>query len=475
MYLEHFGLLRLPFTIAPDPDLLFPSKNHQEALAHLHYALTGHGGLVCLTGEVGTGKTTLCRAFLADLPKGVRSAYIFNPQLSPVELLQAIAEEFGIATNNSQSQRELYNLLNQTLLEGYAKGERFICVIDEAQTMPASLLEQVRLLTNLETNHEKLLTLILVGQPELQQVLANHNLRQLNQRITARFHLSHLSWQDCVQYINYRCEKSGAKRNLFSTAAMWRLWRASKGIPRILNTLADRALLGAYALNKHRVGWTLVRGAQAEVLPKYHPQTNLFWPVSLVALLLTFSVFFLKDLKELSLPWLSSTEDLPVLALSQQLQLGEYKDCTHLQEGNWSCMWLDWPLSQLKQLNTPVMVQVNTGEKLQWQLLSSLGANVAYTKQALLLWQGPSAYHGQLVRPNEVSHIVPWVRQQLNFNDRQGWQRIGSNSQSVGPDPNFYDALLAFEVERFQRQHNLTPDRILGQQTLLMLWLKERG
>src|SRR5690554_5788555 len=349
MYLEHFGLQRLPFTIAPDPDLLFPSKNHQEALAHLHYALTGHDGLVCLTGEVGTGKTTLCRAFLADLPKGVRSAYIFNPQLSPVELLQAIAEEFGIATNNSQSQRELYNLLNQTLLEGYAKGERFICVIDEAQTMPASLLEQVRLLTNLETNHEKLLTLILVGQPELQQVLANHNLRQLNQRITARFHLSHLSWQDCVQYINYRCEKSGAKRNLFSTAAMWRLWRASKGIPRILNTLADRALLGAYALNKQTVGWSLVRGAQAEVMPQYKSRSNKFWPLGFASLLLVFLVFLFKDVKDYGFNWLSNTEELPVLVLSQKLGLGEYKSCTQLQQGNWSCLWLDWPLSQLKQ------------------------------------------------------------------------------------------------------------------------------
>lgn len=474
MYLEHFGLQRLPFTIAPDPDLLFPSKNHQEALAHLHYALTGHGGLVCLTGEVGTGKTTLCRAFLSDLPKGIRSAYIFNPQLSPVELLQAIAEEFGVATNNSQSQRELYNLLNQTLLEGYAKGERFICVIDEAQTMPASLLEQVRLLTNLETNHEKLLTLILVGQPELQQILAKHNLRQLNQRITARFHLSHLSWQDCVQYINYRCKKSGAQRNLFSTAAMWRLWRASKGIPRILNTLADRALLGAYALNKQTVGWSLVRGAQSEVLPRHYSKLNAFWPVSFVMLLLVFSTFMLKDFTEISIPWFESSEDLPVLTLSQQLQLGQYKSCAQLQEGSWSCLWLDWPLSQLKQLNIPVMVQVNTGEKLQWQSLETLGPNVAYTKQALLLWQGPSAYNGLIIRPNEISNVVPWVRQQLNFNDRQDWQRIGSNNQSVEPNPDYYDALLAFEVEKFQRQNNLTPDRILGQQTLLMLWLKGR-
>src|SRR5690554_360782 len=160
--------------------------------------------------------------------------------------------------------------------------------------MPAPLLEQVRLLTNLETNHEKLLTLILVGQPELQQLLAQHNLRQLNQRITARFHLSHLSWQDCVQYLDFRCRKSGAQRSLFSRLAMWRLWRASKGIPRVLNTLSDRALLGAYALGKDRVNLSLVRGAQAEVLPKLSRMPNKFWPVAFMSVLLLITAGLLK-------------------------------------------------------------------------------------------------------------------------------------------------------------------------------------
>lgn len=477
MYLEHFGLQRLPFTIAPDPDLLFPSKNHQEALAHLHYALSGHGGLVCLTGEVGTGKTTLCRAFLADLPQDIRSAYVFNPQLTPVELLQSIAQEFGIDTGQTQSQRALYNLLNQALLDGYAKGERFICVIDEAQTMPAPLLEQIRLLTNLETNHEKLLTLILVGQPELQTLLAQHRLRQLNQRITARFHLPHLSWQDSVQYIQYRCQQSGASGPLFSRFAMWRLWRASKGIPRVLNTLADRALLGAYALNKHKVGGALVRGAKAEVQPSRSKNRPVLWSVLAVLLLLISSTLFLQDKSEPylssfpSFSWFGQGQDSPVLALSQQLQLGEYKSCTHLQEGHWHCLWLDWPLAQLRQLNTPVMVQVNTGAELVWQPLESLGAHVAYNQQALLLWQSPDGYNGQLVRPNEVSSVVSWVREQLSFNDRQHWQRFGANNENAELNPDFYDALLAYEVERFQRQHNLTPDRILGEKTLLMLWL----
>lgn len=472
MYLEHFGLERLPFTIAPDPDLLFPSKNHQEALAHLHYALTGHGGLVCLTGEVGTGKTTLCRTFLADLPKDIRSAYIFNPQLSPVELLQAIAEEFGIDTRHTNSQRELYNLLNQALLSGYAKGERFICVIDEAQTMPAPLLEQIRLLTNLETNHEKLLTLILVGQPELQKLLAQHNLRQLNQRITARFHLSHLSWQDCVQYLDFRCRKSGAQRSLFSRLAMWRLWRASKGIPRVLNTLSDRALLGAYALGKDRVNLSLVRGAQAEVLPKLSRMPNKFWPVAFMSVLLLITAGLLKENK---LPWFHQAQQRPVLALSQQLDLGKYKDCTELEQTGWRCMWLDWSPAQLKQLNTPVMLQVEIENKVSWVPLSEYNLSGRYNNRALLLWQGPKTYDGQLVRPNESSRLVAWVREQLNYTDTHNWRRISADNQDVGINPEYYDALLAYEVEQFQRKYNLTPDRILGQQTLLMLWLKGNG
>ena len=469
MYLEHFGLNRLPFTIAPDPDLLFPSRNHQEALAHLNYALTSHGGLVCLTGEVGTGKTTLCRAFLSDLPKGVESAYIFNPQLSPVELLQAIAEEFGIETKHTNSQRELYNLLNHALLEGYAKGQRFICVIDEAQTMPAPLLEQVRLLTNLETNHEKLLTLILVGQPELQQLLAHHNLRQLNQRITARFHLSHLSWSDCVQYINYRCRKSGAQRNLFTPLAMWRLWRASKGIPRILNTLADRALLGAYALGKNRVGWSLVRGAQREVLPKIHNKKSQYRFLYLLALLLV-PLYFYKD--AILFAWPYKQTEQPVVALSTVMGLEGHTSCEALSDTGWSCLWLDWPLTQLRQLGTAVMVQVNTGEQLEWRLLDDVTPNVAYSKQALVLWQGPADYNGQLIKPNDESTVVSWVRERLNNEGVQGWRHISAEGNRVQQNLNYYDALLAYDVERFQRRNNLVPDRILGQQTLLMLWLK---
>ena len=201
MYLEHFGLTRFPFSIAPDPDFLFPTQGHQEALAHLHYAFTGMSGLMCLTGEVGTGKTTLCRTFMNAAPESVHIAYIFNPQLSPVELLQAICDELGLSYPADASLKSLYQILNHRLLELYSQGDKVICVIDEAQVMPAPLLEQIRLLTNLETSKEKLLSLILVGQPELNELLQRHDLRQLNQRITARFHLKHLTVAEARDYL----------------------------------------------------------------------------------------------------------------------------------------------------------------------------------------------------------------------------------------------------------------------------------
>lgn len=265
MYLDHFGLARFPFTIAPDPDFLFPSEGHQEAMAHLQYALTGHGGLICLTGEVGTGKTTLCRAFLSESNDNLKTAYLFNPQLSPRELLQSLCDELGLSYTADASQKDLYAILNQALLEWYAEGRKVICVIDEAQAMPIPLLEQVRLLTNLETDQEKLMTLILVGQPELNGLLESYQLRQLNQRITARYHLKHLSLIDTQAYLKHRLARAGCDRQLFVQQASRVIWHESGGVPRLINSMADRALLGAYANGLNEVSAVIARQACAEV------------------------------------------------------------------------------------------------------------------------------------------------------------------------------------------------------------------
>ncbi len=480
MYLEHFGFHRLPFTIAPDPELLFPSHGHQEALAHLNYALTGHGGLVCLTGEVGTGKTTLCRAFLGGLPSNVRSAYLFNPNVSATELLHSLCDEFSVPVPAGASLRDLYHLLNHELLKGYAAGQRFICVIDEAQSMPVPLLEQVRLLTNLETNKEKLLTLILVGQPELRELLARYDLRQLSQRITARYHLRHLGLPETRAYLNFRCRQAGVERPLFSAAAIWHLWRSSGGIPRLLNTLADRALLGAYALGRQRVGVALVRGAQREILPP----SRWFRSGWLALALLLLVVWLLPRPENLHLPdWrgFSMSSDFtapiisgPVALLTQALSLTPQDDCRELAVSGWQCLWLDWPVSRLQALPLPVAIQVAEPAGLQWRLLSDVSPLQRTAGPALVLWQGPADYRQQLIRPGQRDEVVGWVRTRLQQEWPEEWQVIGPQGQANRPDPAFYDPLLAQAVEAFQRQNDLSADRVLGPQTLMMLWLKER-
>lgn len=467
MYLEHFGFYRLPFTIAPDPEFLYPSQGHQEALAHLHYALTNHGGLIALTGEVGTGKTTLCRAFLNNTPDDVRTAYLFNLHLSPTELLQNLCDEFGITYDAQYSLRELYRCLNQALLEGYARGERFICVIDEAQNMPPPLLEQVRLLTNLETDKEKLLTLILVGQPELRSVLARHDLRQLNQRITARYHLKQLDRFEVVSYVQYRCEQAGCHASLFSGAALKRLWHASHGIPRLINSLADRALLGAYAKGMTRVSSALVRGAEREILGQAVKPGRLSAIASCVSRWLALPLLLAAVLYAgLSLwRWYEHAQS-PAAQLAKEWGLPA-QDCAGLSLYGYDCLWVDWPLSEVQRLQQPKLLRTQTSEGLRWR--ATLTPQERYAGQALVIWQPPVGYSNQLVRPGQRGEIVPWVRQQLGMEWGSQWQVIAPSGQSQSLDEQLYDSLLAQEIERFQREQGLRADRILGPRTLLLL------
>lgn len=268
MYAQHFQFAELPFSIAPDPRYLYLSDQHREALGHLLYGILVGGGFVVLTGEVGTGKTTLCRCLVEQLPEDVDLALIFNPRLNPRELLAAICDELHVAyPEKGTSLKTLIDRLNRHLLETHARGRRTIVLIDEAQNLRFDVLEQIRLLTNLETNRDKLLQIILVGQPELNDLLARQNLRQLAQRITARFHLPPLSRSETEAYIAHRLAVSGVRTPLFSRAAMGTIHRCAGGIPRLVNLLCDRALLGAYARDKHKVDASVVRKAAREVLP----------------------------------------------------------------------------------------------------------------------------------------------------------------------------------------------------------------
>jgi general secretion pathway protein A len=290
MYASYFGLRSEPFSIAPDPHYLFMSERHREALAHLLYGFGAGGGFVLLTGEIGTGKTTLCRLFLEQIPPNCNVAYIFNPKLTVPELLQSICEEFRIAVpqETSPTVKVYVDRLNEFLLQAHAAGRNNVLIIDEAQNLSAEVLEQLRLLTNLETRERKLLQIILIGQPELRQMLARPELEQLAQRVIARFHLDALTPAETHQYIRHRMDVAGLERPFpFESRALRRIHEVSRGVPRRINLLCDRALLGAFATSRATVDKRTVSLAAQEVFGVHgqarplQPRRALVWGLGL--------------------------------------------------------------------------------------------------------------------------------------------------------------------------------------------------
>ncbi len=270
MYLQYFGLNEAPFSITPDPRFVFLSARHEDALAHLKYGITegGGGGFVQLTGEVGTGKTTLSRCLLEDLPEHLSVALILNPRLPPLELLEAICEELKVSTRAARgSQKKLVDRLNKYLLKAHGEGRNVVLMIDEAQNLSPEALEQVRLLTNLETATKKLLQIVLLGQPELRGLLARADLRQLAQRITARFHLTAMDGPETADYLGHRLQVAGSLENLFSHSACRAVHRHTGGVPRLINIVAERSLVATYAAGERRVSPKLVNLAAREVMP----------------------------------------------------------------------------------------------------------------------------------------------------------------------------------------------------------------
>ena len=278
MYQAFFGLTEPPFAITPDPRYLFASARHAEALAHLVYGVSEAGGFIQLTGEVGTGKTTLVRSLLAREPSGVEIALILNPRVTVPEFLLTICEELGVAVPEASrsSVKSLVDALSAHLLAAHAAGRRVAVIIDEAHLLERDVLEQVRLLTNLETATRKLLQVILIGQPELRELLAREDLRQVAQRITGRHHLEPLSREETAAYVRHRLRVAGATREIFTPAALRELHRRSGGLPRLVNVVADRALLGAFARDRHEVSAALVRAAAAEVAGE--AESGRLWP-----------------------------------------------------------------------------------------------------------------------------------------------------------------------------------------------------
>ncbi|HEY9163943.1 MAG TPA: AAA family ATPase, partial [Magnetovibrio sp.] len=267
LYQDHFGIRENPFSIIPDPHYLYMSQRHQEALAHLLYGISESGGFVLLTGEVGTGKTTICRALIEQLPDTVDLALILNPRLTEAELMAAICDEMRIPYPlGTKSLKDFFDFMNRHLLSAHARGRNPVLMIDEAQNLSPEVLELVRMLTNLETSEKKLLQIILVGQPELNHILAQEQHRQTAQRITARYHLMPLGLVETRNYIHHRLNVAGLDGHVFPANAVKAVHKAARGIPRLINSICDRALLAAYVEGRRQVTPKLARIAAAEVL-----------------------------------------------------------------------------------------------------------------------------------------------------------------------------------------------------------------
>jgi len=314
MYTSFFGLAEKPFAITPDPRYLYLSERHAEALAHLLYGINESGGFIQLTGEVGTGKTTVVRTLLSRVPHHADVAVILNPRITPVEFLLTICEELGLAIAEGQrdSVKEMVDALNRRLLSAHAEGRRIIVLVDEAQNLSFDVLEQVRLLTNLETPTQKLLQIILIGQPELRELLDRTDLRQLAQRITGRYHLKPLSREETKGYVRHRLRVAGATAEIFTPGALVELHRLSLGIPRVINVACDRALLGAYTQETKKINASLVRRAAGEVYGRRFFPTWLGWVVGSMSVAALAATLFLG--------WQFWRHQSPVLSASRAIK-----------------------------------------------------------------------------------------------------------------------------------------------------------
>ncbi|WIO73179.1 AAA family ATPase [Porticoccaceae bacterium LTM1] len=294
MYYEsYFKLKEPPFSISPDPRYLYLTQSHREALAHLLYGVSSNGGFVLLTGEIGAGKTTVCRCLLGQLPEHTDVAYVLNSKLSTLEFMAAICDELGVQYDENASLKKLVDHIYHHLLKSHGAGRNTVLMVDEAQNLDLSLIEQLRLLTNLETNQKKLLQIILVGQPELREKLALPGMRQMAQRITARFHLGPLRKKDIRDYVHHRLKVAGGKNELFSRECYSKLWQYTKGVPRLINVICDRALLGVFVGQGNLATGNTIERAASEVLGTKAVKPNHIarWGWSIAALLLVAGAF----------------------------------------------------------------------------------------------------------------------------------------------------------------------------------------
>jgi general secretion pathway protein A len=506
MYLDHYGLKETPFSITPDPRFVFLSDRHRDALAHLIYGISqgGGGGFVQLTGEVGTGKTTLSRLLLEQLPENTRVALVLNPRLDPVELLEAICHELHLDTTNVRgSIRGLVDTLNRYLLEAHAQHLKVVLILDEAQQLSVDALEQVRLLTNLETATDKLLQIVLLGQPELRDLLERPDLRQLAQRITARFHLTPLNEIETAEYVKHRLAVAGLARSPFTERGLAALHRRSGGVPRLINVIGERALLAGYARDLDHLDARAVNSAADELLParsRWAP-----WPgrrnalaiaaACLAAVAIAVPVFRNVDPSTLSptaaiatapppgpqQPTLASLlatghdDTAAATALLARWQgepaLGQrIDDCPFLLDTNHLyCVRTRGTFAQLKLLDRPVLLFVPVARHPAWIGLLSLddesatvnvGGNQAVVTRAELdaLWPGEYLALMRLpaaVEPARGANLPAWALQALSHFE---------SNRSLPPlsDPDD-------RVRRLQQMYGLRADALVGPETWWVL------
>ncbi len=511
MYQSYFGLAEEPFSIAPDPRYLYMSQRHQEALAHLLYGVNAGGGFVLLTGEVGAGKTTVCRCLLEQIPESCDVAYIFNPKLTVEELLSTICAEFGITCPPGNTSVKVYiDCINAYLLDAHARGRHTVLIIDEAQNLSADVLEQLRLLTNLETNQRKLLQIILLGQPELAAMLARPELRQLAQRIIARYHLGPLGKQEVAAYVQHRLVVAGAERLLFPVALTGQLYRLSGGIPRIINVLCDRALLGTYAQGRERVDRATLKQAAREVFHNPAAQPRSMMRPLLAALLLASTVLAaamyqsLVQTRPQAKPEIQAAASKPSAALPDVLEWpasyplsrshemayaslfkawgSSYQggdECRQAEAIGLRCLTARGGLNELRQLNLPavLLMQDRQGNKFYATLtgLDNQSATFAlgdatrtvspgafaeqWSGHYTLLWRKPPVA-GKSLHPGDRGPNVAWLAGQLA--QLHGKASVTSKDQ-------IFDAAMMREVKQFQLAQGLVPDGAVGLQTMMHL------
>jgi general secretion pathway protein A len=521
MYTSFFGLNEKPFAITPDPRYLYLSERHAEALAHLAYGISEAGGFIQLTGEVGTGKTTVLRSLLQQLPPHCDVALILNPRVTPAEFLLCICDELHVQVPaaGANSVKTLVDLLTHFLLDAHGRGRRIVLMVDEAQNLSADVLEQVRLLTNLETATQKLLQIILIGQPELRAVLAREELRQLAQRVTGRYHLESLRREETLAYIRHRLRVAGATRDLFTAGAQRELHRLSDGVPRIINVIADRALLGAYTREEHRVTGALVRRAASEVYgrPVLAPWLRHAAIGGVVAGVAALGFVLWRSLPLAEAPAAApavtaATETVPVVApapaprfeaLGPRLSKaaadttmdaafgslfglwgadysgGTGRGCEQAGANGLSCVWQRGSLAQLKLINRPAILSLIDASGAPHQvvlaglqgdaarlLIGGREARVPVAELAdywfgefLVLWR-PQGGGLRPLRAGMRGEDVRWLRQGLE-------QLGGMPASDVTRD--YFDAGLERLVEDFQRSRRLAVDGIAGVQTQLVL------